>query len=114
MVMFTTIVPAALFMLVVHYIARSLGLMRVRDYAAMGAAGGLAFAVLVFPFSPFLSLGFLLVPALLSGAVMGAMYRRFAGLEPVPLPEAVIVSDEESLVGADDPGRRSHSILLNG
>jgi hypothetical protein len=114
MVMFTTIVPSAIFMLVVHHIARALGLMRSRDYAALGAAGGLAFAVLAFPFSPFMSLGFFLVPAVLFGAVMGALYRRFAGLEPVPLPESIIVADEESLVGADDPARRGHSILLNG
>jgi hypothetical protein len=44
---------------------------------------------------------------------MCALYRRFAGLEPTPLPEPVVVSDVESLVPADDPSRRSHSILLN-
>ena len=32
------------------------------------------------------------------GAIMGALYRRFAGLEPVPLPEAVIATDPNALV----------------
>jgi hypothetical protein len=45
---------------------------------------------------------------------MGALYRRFAGLEPVPLPEPVLVSDVEALVPEDDATRRGHSIVLNG
>jgi hypothetical protein len=44
---------------------------------------------------------------------MGALYRRFAGLEPLPLPEAVLANDSNALVGADHPARRQHSVILN-
>ena len=44
---------------------------------------------------------------------MGATYRSFSGLEPVPLPEAVIATDPTALVGADDPARRQHKVILN-
>ncbi len=112
--MFTTVLPSMIFMLVVHHTARALGLMGGAHYAGLGAAGGVLFALLAGPFTAFTSVTFLLFPSAAFGAVMGALYRRFAGLEPVPLPEAVIVTDVETLVPADDPTRRSHSILLNG
>jgi hypothetical protein len=41
------------------------------------------------------------------------LYRRFAGLEPVPLPEAVIATDPNALVGADDPARHQHRVILS-
>jgi hypothetical protein len=43
---------------------------------------------------------------------MGALYRRFAGIEAVPLPEAVIANEEAALVDADHPSRRQHSVIL--
>lgn len=112
--MFATVIPSVIFVLIVHHGARALGFERGLEYAGLGAATGLAFAVLAFPFSGFTSVVFLLIPSVAFGAIMGALYRRFAGLEPVPLPEPVVVADVESLVPADDPARRSHSILLNG
>lgn len=112
--MFMTAVPSLIFMLAVHHTARAFGFMRGVQYAGMGAAYGAAFSLLAGPFTAFTSVIFLLIPSVSFGAIMGALYRRFAGLEPVPLPEPVIVVDEESLVDADDHTRRSHSILLNG
>ena len=44
---------------------------------------------------------------------MGVLYRRFAGIEPVPLPEAVIAADPNALVGADHPSRRQHGVILS-
>jgi hypothetical protein len=44
---------------------------------------------------------------------MGALYRRFAGLEPVPLPEAVIATDANALVGTDHPARQQHRVILS-
>jgi hypothetical protein len=44
---------------------------------------------------------------------MGALYRRFAGLEPEPLRETVIATDPDALVGADHPARRQHRIILS-
>jgi hypothetical protein len=55
---------------------------------------------------------FLLALAVVYGAIMGSLYRRFAGIEPVPLPEAVLATDEAALVGADHPSRRQHSVIL--
>jgi hypothetical protein len=46
------------------------------------------------------------------GAIMGAVYRRFAGIEPVPLLEPVIVTDENTLVPADHPSRQGHSVMF--
>ena len=47
------------------------------------------------------------------GAIMGALYRSFSGLEPVPLPEAIIATDPNALVGADDPARHQHKVILS-
>jgi len=109
-----TALPALLLILIVHHTARALGVSSGAYYAAIGAAYAVVFAFLAGPFTAFTSVTFLIIPSTVAGALMGALYRRFAGLEPVPLPEAVIVTDVETLVPADDPARRSHSILLNG
>jgi hypothetical protein len=112
--MFVTALPALLLILVTHHTARSLGYMRGAQYGGLGAGYAALAALFAGPFTAFTSVTFLIIPAVVSGALMGALYRRFAGLEPVPLPEPVIVTDVESLVPADDPARRGHSILLNG
>jgi len=112
--MFVTAAPALLLILIVHHTARALGVSGGAHYAAIGAAYAVMFAFLAGPFTAFTSVTFLVIPSAVAGALMGALYRRFAGLEPVPLPEAVIVTDVETHVPADDPARRSHSILLNG
>jgi hypothetical protein len=70
-------------------------------------------AYLLSPITPFASASFLLIPAAIYGAIMGALYRRFAGLEPVPLPEAVIATDPNALVGADHPARHQHRVILS-
>ena len=56
---------------------------------------------------------YLMIVAVAYGAIMGALYRRFAGLEPVPLPEAVIATDPNALVAADDPARHQHRVILS-
>jgi hypothetical protein len=43
---------------------------------------------------------------------MGALYRRFAGLEPEPLPEPVIVTDVDTLVSADHSSRQGHRVVF--
>jgi hypothetical protein len=52
--------------------------------------------------------------AAIVGALMGAVYRRFAGIEPLPLPEAVLAEDPRTLVPADHPSRRTHTVIMNG
>ena len=70
-------------------------------------------AWLLSPLVPMLAGPPLIMAAVGCGAIMGALYRRFAGLEPVPLPEAVIATDPNALVGADDPARHQHRVILS-
>lgn len=108
-----TIVPSAIFVLCLHHIARALRRDRALEYAGIGAAMALVCGFLLGPLAPLAALSHLLIPAMACGAIMGALYRRFAGLEPLPLPEAVIASDPEALVGSDHPARRQHSVILS-
>lgn len=110
-VLIATSLPSTIFVLCAHHIARALGRTRGYEYAAIGSlmaglcAGPLA---LLMPLAP----GFLLALAVVCGAIMGALYRRFAGIEPVPLPEAVLATDEAALVSADHPSRHQHNVIL--
>jgi hypothetical protein len=107
-----TTVPSAIFVLGLHHIARALRRRRAFEYAAVGSLMAPICAYLLAPVVPLLSLSSLLILAAACGAVMGALYRRFAGLEPAPLPEAVIATDPNALVGADHPARREHRVIL--
>lgn len=106
-----SVIPATIFMLCVHHIARAMDRRSAWNYAAIGAIAAFACALLLTFVMPLFAV--LLVPAAFCGAVMGALYRRFAGLEPVPLPEAVIATDPNALVGADHPSRRQHGVILS-
>ena len=112
MILVATVVPSAIFVLATHHIARALRRGRGFEYAAIGSLTAGLCVGLIAPLLPIASIFLLLASALVYGAIMGALYRRFAGLEPVPLPEAVIASDEHALVGADHPSRRQHSVIL--
>jgi len=108
-----TIVPSAILVLCLHHIARALRRHRAWEYAAMGGLMAATCAYLLSPMVPLLSGSPLITAAVAYGAIMGALYRSFAGLEPVPLPEAVIATDPNALVGADDPARRQHRVILS-
>ncbi|CCD92415.1 membrane hypothetical protein [Bradyrhizobium sp. ORS 375] len=112
-ILVATSVPSAIFVLALHHIARALGRQRGYEYAGIGAAMAVAFVLLIMPFMPVFPVMFLLLPALTYGGIMGALYRRFAGLEPVPLPEAVIASDVQALVAADHPSRQRHGVIIS-
>jgi hypothetical protein len=108
-----TILPSAILVLCLHHIARALRRHRAWEYAVAGALMAATCAMLVSPMVPLLSGSPLTMVAAACGAIMGALYRRFAGLEPVPLPEAVIATDPNALVGADDPARHRHRVILS-
>ncbi len=108
-----TILPSAILVLCLHHIARALRRHRAWEYAATGALMAAACAYLLSPMVPLVSGSPLTIVAAAFGAIMGALYRRFAGMEPVPLPEAVIAADPNALVGADDPARRQHRVILS-
>ena len=112
-ILVATIVPSAIFVLCLHHIARALQRDRAFEYAVVGGAMALVCGFVLSPLAPLAALSHLLMPAMACGAIMGALYRRFAGLEPLPLPEAVIASDPEALVGSDHPVRRQRSVILS-
>lgn len=107
-----TVLPSAIVVLVAHHLARALNRRSGLDYSLAGSAVATLCAAITAPFSPFASIAFVLVLAAPYGAVMGALYRRFAGLEPVPLPEAVLATDPNALVGTDHPARRTHAVIM--
>jgi hypothetical protein len=107
-----TMVPSALLIICTHHIARALDRSGALEYAALASLMTALCSVVIAPFTPFASAMFLLVPAIIYGAIMGVLYRRFAGIEPIPLPESVIVTDENTLVPADHPSRQRHSVLF--
>jgi hypothetical protein len=108
--LFATAIPAAIVVGVTHTVARLARRTRGMDYAILGAVvmtvACLAFLMYVPPtyFSPLV----------IAGALMGAVYRRFAGLEPLALPEAVLATDPATLVAEDDPARRTRAVILSG
>ncbi|MBH5396692.1 hypothetical protein HZZ13_02630 [Bradyrhizobium sp. CNPSo 4010] len=109
--MVISVIPSSIFMLCVHHVARAMRRSNAWEYAELGGVAAFGCALLLAIAVPLLV--FLVVPAAFSGAVMGALYRRFAGLEPMPLPEAVIATDPSALVGADHPSRHQHGVILN-
>ncbi|MGZ3296781.1 MAG: hypothetical protein ACXU9D_26370 [Xanthobacteraceae bacterium] len=108
-----TILPSAILVLCLHHIARALHRHRAWESAVTGALMAAACALLLSPMVPLVSGSPLMVVAVAYGAIMVALYRRFAGLEPVPLPEAVIATDPNALVGTDDPARHQHRVILS-
>jgi len=109
--MVISVIPSTIFMLCVHHVARAMGRCSAWEYAAIGGVAAFGCVLLLVLAVPILAA--LLVPAAFCGAIMSALYRRFAGLEPVPLPEVVIVTDPNALVGADHPSRHQHGVILS-
>ncbi|MEH2547099.1 hypothetical protein V1283_003744 [Bradyrhizobium sp. AZCC 2262] len=110
-VLIATTVPSAILVLAIHHIARALRRSRGGEYAAIGSLVAAGCVVLLMPV--FGAMPLLLATAVVNGAIMGALYRRFAGIEPVPLPEVVIATDTQALVSADHPSRRQHGVILS-
>jgi hypothetical protein len=107
-----TAIPSAILVVGMHHIARALHRTGAMEYAVIGAATAFVCGFLLAPLSPFTSVTFLYGLAIIYGAIMGGLYRRFAGLEPLPLPEAVIVVDANTLVPADHSSRQGHGVVF--
>jgi hypothetical protein len=108
--LFATAIPAAIIVGVTHALARAVRRTGGVDYTVIGAVVGATAAALSLMYLPaiFFPAGIVL------GAMMGAIYRRFAGLEPLALPEAVMATDPATLVGEHDPARRTRAVVMNG
>lgn len=105
-----TVAPSALVVGATHAIARSLRRTRGRDYAVIAAVLNCLPACMLLAM---VGAALLFPMAVITGAIMGATYRRFAGIEPLPLPEDVLATDPRTLV-AEDPSRRTHAVVING
>jgi hypothetical protein len=106
-----TIAPSALVVGATHALARSLRRTRGLDYAAIAAVLNCIPACMLLAM---VGAALLFPLAAITGAVMGATYRRFAGIEPLPLPEDVLATDPRALVPEDHPSRRTHAVVMNG
>jgi hypothetical protein len=111
MTVMTTIIPSAIFVAIAHGVARALRRIRGLDYAGVGALMMIAIGIVLLPFG---GIGFAVLPLAVPAAIMMAVYRRFAGLEPRALPEVVLAADIETLVPEDHPSRRAHAVVFNG
>jgi hypothetical protein len=105
-----TAIPSAIIVSATHAVARAFRRTRGTDYAVIGAIVGIIASVALAMLVPTPLLALVVVAA----AIMGAAYRRFAGLEPLPLPEAVMATDPATLVGEHDPARRTRAVIMNG
>jgi hypothetical protein len=112
MALMATVIPSAILVVCTHHIARALHRTQGWEYAVLGALVAVLCCIALARFSPFTSITVLLALAVICGATMGALYRGLAGIEPVPLPEAVIVTDQNTLVPADHPSRQGHSVVF--
>lgn len=103
-----TLLPAIVVVGATHVLARVMGRSSGADYAAIAAGVAMLGAcTLLGRLQPLL----LFSLAALMGAIMGASYRKIAGLEPLPLPDPVQVRDPATLVAADHPTRRMYAVV---
>ncbi|HEY0012733.1 MAG TPA: hypothetical protein VGB79_07750 [Allosphingosinicella sp.] len=84
-----------------HKVAQKFRVVTVGGYAGVGFATCIAVGILLPPF---------LVAAPFAAGAM-ALYRRWAGVEPVPLPGDIVVGDERALVGAGHAARRYRRVV---
>lgn len=106
-----TIIPGSIAIQIAHGMARAIKRTDYVAYSSAGAGVGLVGAILLMVIFPIPPLGVLL---LVAGPIMGAVYRRVAGIEPLALPEVILATDRRTLVGADDPARRTHTVIMHG
>jgi hypothetical protein len=105
-----TAIPAAIIIGITHAAARVTRRTGGIDYAIIGAVIGAVASAALLMFIP----AGLFPVGIIAGAIMGAIYRRFAGIEPLGLPEAVLATDRATLVGEHDPARRTRAVIMNG
>jgi hypothetical protein len=106
-----TPLPAAIVIAITHAMARSLQRIGSVDYAVIGAIVSFSAALLMSSLLPTV----MLMPAVIvAGALMGAAYRRFAGLEPLSLPKAILATVPRHFAGKRHPARRSRAVIIHG
>ena len=109
--LFVIFVPSLIVIGATHALARAFRRTRGIDYALIGAAMGAIGSLLLIALLN--GIVFILLLGAAVGAIMGAVYRRFAGIEPLALPEDVLADDLAALVPQDHPARKSHAVVFN-
>jgi hypothetical protein len=110
--LFVMFVPALIVVSATHALARALRRTRGTEYALIGAATGAIGSLLLVTLLN--GIVFIMLLGAAGGAIMGAIYRRFAGIQPLALPEDVLAEDLSALVPEDHPSRKSHVVIYNG
>lgn len=100
------VMPIVLGVLAGHFAARGFKTHAHWVYFVIGLAAPLALALVSMGF--FLGIG---LAAALPTAIAMALYRSFAGLEPVPVREDILVRDSRDLVAADHPRRQFGRVI---
>ena len=103
-----TLVPVIILIAVAHFALRSMGK---SGYLAYGVAGLLAAPVMTLV--TFGAAGPLVILATLPTIVGAVLYRKFAGLEPVPVAEDIIARNRRDLVGADHARRKAGRVIAS-
>lgn len=98
--------PIALAILVGHYAARGLKQTDTWAYLGLGLVAPLVISLLTLHLFWVVAI-MIMIPT----AVAMAIYRSFAGLEPVPVKEDIQARRARDLVGADHPRRRFARVL---
>jgi hypothetical protein len=110
--LFVMIVPSLIAVGATHALARAFARTRAIEYAIFGATTGVVGSLLLVTLVN--GVGFIMMLGAVIGAIMGAVYRRFAGLEPLSLPEDVLTQDPETLVPEGHPSRKTRTVIING
>lgn len=110
--LFVTFVPSLIVVGATHALARALRRTGGIEYALIGAVTGAIGSLLLVTLLN--GVVFIMMLGAAVGAIMGAIYRRFAGIEPLALPEDVLAEDLSALVPEDHPSRKSHVVIYNG
>jgi hypothetical protein len=84
-----------------HKLAQKLGIVSAGGYAGIGFVACFVAGFLFLPF-------FIAAPFT---AVSMALYRRWAGIEPVPLPGDIVAVDRRALVAENHPARRYRRVV---
>lgn len=101
-------VPFALVVLGGHLLARARGLTSYKAYLIIGAGSPLLLGLLAGPVGIIMGFG-----AIIPLAIAMATYRNWAGLEPKPVKEDIILNDPRYLVGENHARRRFGRLIKN-
>jgi hypothetical protein len=100
--------PVLILIAIAHFALRS---MSKTGYLAYGVGGLLAAPVMALV--TFGAAGPLVLLATLPTVVGAVLYRKFAGLEPLPVAEDVIARNRRDLVGADHARRKAGRVIAS-